>query len=73
MAILVASRRDAGLTQKQLADRLRKPPSWVAKVEIGERRLDVMEFTLVARALKLSPRTLYGRLLDWWDEKNSPK
>lgn len=65
LAVLVASRRDAGLTQAELAKRLGKVPSWVAKVEIGERRLDVVEFTAIARALKIEPLTLYERFLAW--------
>lgn len=34
----------AGLSQRDLAARLNVAPSWVAKVETGERRLDVVEF-----------------------------
>lgn len=37
-------RVDAGLTQADLAERLHKPQSFVAKVETQERRLDVIEF-----------------------------
>ena len=37
-------RFDAGLTQADLAERLKKPQSFVAKVETQERRLDVIEF-----------------------------
>lgn len=37
-------RVDAGLTQADLAERLNKPQSFVAKVETQERRLDVIEF-----------------------------
>ncbi|MCE8511039.1 helix-turn-helix transcriptional regulator [Ruegeria pomeroyi] len=37
-------RLDAGLTQADLAERLDKPQSFVAKVEKQERRLDVIEF-----------------------------
>lgn len=65
LAVLVASRREAKLTQAQLAKRLAVVPSWVAKVELGERRLDVTEFTAIARALKLEPLTLYQRYLAW--------
>ena len=34
----------AGLTQEDLAERLGKPQSFVAKVETQERRLDLIEF-----------------------------
>jgi transcriptional regulator with XRE-family HTH domain len=41
----------ANLTQVELATRLGKPQSFVAKYEAGERQLDVVEFLLVVRAL----------------------
>ena len=37
-------RAKAGLTQRELAAVLRVPHSWVAKVESGERRIDLLEF-----------------------------
>jgi len=43
-------RTKAGLSQRALATRLGVPHSWVAKVESGERRLDVVEFTEFAQA-----------------------
>ena len=36
-------RRDAGLTQAELAERLGKPQSYVSKVERGERIIDLVE------------------------------
>jgi transcriptional regulator with XRE-family HTH domain len=48
---LVAAREKAGVTQQQLADRLGKPQSYVAKYEGGERRLDVVEYIEIAEAL----------------------
>lgn len=65
LAVLVASRREARLTQRQLAERLKLPPSVIGKIETGERRLDVVEFTTIARALKVDPLTLYERFLAW--------
>lgn len=41
---LRAMRQSAGLTQTALAERLARPQSYVAKVEGGERRMDVVEF-----------------------------
>jgi transcriptional regulator with XRE-family HTH domain len=43
-AELRASRTRAGLSQRDLAARLKVPHSWVAKVESGERRIDLVEF-----------------------------
>ena len=53
--LLVAARNRAGLTQQQLADRLGRPQSYVAKYEGGERRIDVVEFLGIARELDLDP------------------
>ena len=41
---LAKIRDEAGLSQRRLASFLRVPHSWVAKVESGERRLDLIEF-----------------------------
>ena len=52
---LIATRKAAGLTQQQVADRLDRPQSFVAKYEGGERRLDVVEFVTIAKQLKADP------------------
>jgi transcriptional regulator with XRE-family HTH domain len=53
--LMVRARQGAQLTQHQLARRLKKPQSFVAKYEGGERRLDVVEFLAIARALGADP------------------
>ncbi len=45
-------RREAGLTQIEVAARLDVPQSFVSKYESGERRLDVVELKHVAAALE---------------------
>ena len=62
VAALVAARTDAGLGQRELARRLGKHPSWLNKVERLERRLDILEFVAIARAIGLAPDELMGRL-----------
>ncbi|MVA98472.1 helix-turn-helix domain-containing protein [Nitratireductor sp. CAU 1489] len=62
--ILVEARKNCGLTQQDLAERLGKPQSYVAKVEGGERRLDVVEFAALARALDVDPSALFGRAME---------
>ena len=52
---LCAARKNAGLSQLQLAERLSKPQSFISKYERGERRLDVLEFFHVAEALNIDP------------------
>jgi len=49
-AELRAVRERAGLSQRELADKLGVPHSWVAKVEAGERRIDVVELVWFAAA-----------------------
>lgn len=48
---LVAARTSAELTQEEVARRLARPQSFVSKYERGERRLDVVEFFDIARAV----------------------
>tara|TARA_R110000868_G_scaffold198069_2_gene444351 strand:- start:5278 stop:5508 length:231 start_codon:yes stop_codon:yes gene_type:complete len=52
---LISARKDAGLTQQQVADQLGKPQSFVAKYEGGERRLDIVEFVEIAKLLSVGP------------------
>jgi transcriptional regulator with XRE-family HTH domain len=49
--LLVEARKSVGLTQQQLANRLGRPQSFVAKYEVGERYLDAIEFVIVAKIL----------------------
>jgi transcriptional regulator with XRE-family HTH domain len=62
-ALLVACRRKAGLSQAEVAQRLGKPQSYVAKYEGGERRLDVVEFLAVAAAIDADPRRIIRDLM----------
>lgn len=50
---LIDARNSAGLAQAQVAKKLSKPQSFVAKYERGERRLDVIEFLDICRALSV--------------------
>ena len=52
-ALLVEARKDAGLTQNEVAALLQRPQSYVSKYEQGERRLDVIEFLEVAAVLRI--------------------
>ena len=62
-AEMIAARKKAGLTQDALASRLKQPQSFVAKYEGGERRLDVIEFLTIAKAIGADPLRLIKRLL----------
>jgi len=52
---LRAAREGAGLTQVEVARRLRVPQSYVSKCESGERRVDVIELAALARLYVLTP------------------
>jgi transcriptional regulator with XRE-family HTH domain len=60
---LIEARHRAGLTQQQLANRLRKPQSFVSKVEKAERRLDVIEFLTILRAAGADPHAAIDGIL----------
>ena len=52
--LLKTMRRDAGLTQVQLAKTLGRPQSYVSKYESGERRLELPEIDAICRATGVS-------------------
>lgn len=56
---MVHNRKEAGLTQVALAARLKKPQSFVSKLERGERRLDVVEFYAIMRAMNYDPGSAF--------------
>jgi transcriptional regulator with XRE-family HTH domain len=61
--ILKQTRLDMGLTQQDVADRLDKPQSYIAKLENSERRIDVIEFIKLAKALDIDPRSLFEKVV----------
>jgi transcriptional regulator with XRE-family HTH domain len=63
-ALLRDLRRRRGLTQTEVAKRLAKPQSFVAKYECGERRLSVIEFIDVTVALGADPATVLRQLIE---------
>lgn len=60
--LLIQTRQSKKLTQAQVAQSLQKPQSFVSKYERGERRLDVVEFLEVAKALGETPCELLRQL-----------
>jgi transcriptional regulator with XRE-family HTH domain len=55
---LASARASAGMTQRAVARELGKPPSFVAKCESGERRVDVIELMQFARIYR-KPLTFF--------------
>ena len=63
LAVLAEARQEAGLTQRELAARLKLPRSYVSKVETGERRIDPVECVAWARACAIEPGELFSRFV----------
>ncbi|MBT8514386.1 helix-turn-helix transcriptional regulator [Polynucleobacter paneuropaeus] len=58
------ARLQAKLLQADLAKKLKKPQSYISKVESGERNLDVIEFTAYCEALELDASKWLKKLVD---------
>ena len=56
------ARENAGMTQAQVAVKLRKPQSYVSKCEAGERRVDVIELLQFCRVFGVKPDAFVKRL-----------
>lgn len=61
--VLIAARKEAGVTQVELAERLGKPQPFVSTIEKGVRRVDLIEFYAIARALKIEPEALFAAVV----------
>jgi transcriptional regulator with XRE-family HTH domain len=60
LARLVQARKQAGLTQVEVAKRLGKAHSFISKCELGERRVDFVELKQLAK--------IYGKDLSFFDD-----
>ena len=60
--LMIGARKRARLTQHELAKRLHKPQSFVAKYEGGERRIDVVEFVTVCQVIGTDPSKILKAL-----------
>lgn len=57
-----AARRATGMTQADLSASIGKHQSYISDIERGQRRIDLLELYVIARALKLEPVDLYALL-----------
>ena len=61
--VLAEAREKAGLTQRQLAQRIRRPHSVIGMVETEQRQVTVPEFIVLARAVGADPLKLLEAVL----------
>ena len=76
IALLRQARLDAGLTQAMAAERLGCRQTFLSKIECGERRLDVVEFSLMCLAYGVAPGTIldsFVRLSGFHQGRSSKK
>lgn len=59
---LIRQRLERDVSQRELARRLGKPPSFVNKIELLERRIDLLEFIAIAEALEQEPSVMLKAL-----------
>ena len=57
---LTAARKAQGVYQEELAERLGKNQSYISNIERGQRRVDVVEFVAIARAMSVDPVDLFS-------------
>lgn len=62
IALLIEKREAAGLTQSDLAAKLGEYQSFVARLESGQRRVDVVEFLELAEALGFDAPSFVKRI-----------
>lgn len=60
--VIVDARHRAGLSQRAVARQLGRAHSYVAKIEAGDRRLEVSEFMALAHVLGQDPKALVAEM-----------
>lgn len=55
---LIIARKQAHLTQFQVAECLGKPQSYIAKIENKDRKIDILEFLQLCEVLNISASNL---------------
>lgn len=61
--VLTEARRRSGFTQTELAARVGKDQTFISLIERSQRRIDVLEFIALARAMDQAPDKLFGEVL----------
>ena len=64
VSILIAARHASGLQQTELAAKIGKSQAYISNIERGQRRIDVLEFYAIARAMEADPVHLFKTIVD---------
>jgi len=65
VAVISATRRDADISQEELAKRLGWSRAKLGSVESGRRKLAFEDFPMIALALGIDPEKLFSRVAKW--------
>lgn len=60
--VLAAARKEAGLTQTEVGDKIGRRQTHISIIETGVRRVDVVEFCAIAKAMGYDPVELFARV-----------
>ncbi|MGR4866731.1 helix-turn-helix domain-containing protein [Caulobacter sp. LARHSG274] len=61
--ILIAARRRSGLTQAEVAAKVSRDQTFISLIERSQRRVDVLEFIALARAMGEDPQRLFAEVI----------
>jgi transcriptional regulator with XRE-family HTH domain len=61
--VLKDARVESGLKQEELAAKVGKDQTFISIIERGQRRVDVLEFVALARAMGADPHALFLEVL----------
>lgn len=62
--ILTAARKETGLTQAELGALIGRKQTHISIIETGDRRLDLIEFCALAKAMGYDPVELFKRIYE---------
>ena len=63
VAAVVQLRKNAGLTQRQLAEALGREQNLIGRIETGQRRIDLIEWVGICQACKADPELEIAKLV----------
>ena len=62
--VLIEARKSSGLRQAELGEKVGKDQTFISLIENSQRRVDVLEFVALCRAMKIDPAKLFAILLE---------